>query len=427
MTAGFALLIGLLMLAVCGAFYLYNTLADRRDADNRLALTSHDIQRELLESVYDLDNPAQLFEEEEDELRAANVVVLILDENQRVVGASQERAPQWPLAKDEWRASSFAMGDHTIVVCAPWRARVLELRRETLLLLLLSAVVVALSSMAAWNLVGRTLAPIDQLARQAQAASAESLHVRLGAPSPDTEITRLVSTLNELLGRLERTAAARGRFYAAASHELRTPLQALTGHLEVALSRPRGADDYRGALDESRSQAERLTTLVQDLLLLNQLDADTSRPPAVLLDLVDICENELKRQQPVARQRGLHFQLSLPESCEITAPWSHIEMLIRNLLENCVKYATPEGLVRVQLRGRTLKLYNDSPPIAGWDPDKYFEPFFRPDASRNSQTGGNGLGLAICKAICDTNGWTIELQPDASGVTVTVCFGEKTP
>jgi len=424
MTAGFAVFIGVLMLAVCAAFFIYTKHADRQNADERLALALDEIKSELGSGEHNLDKPDELLREEYDDLRGADVALMVVDTHDKVLATSQKEVPTWPMHNDDWRVTTYTVNNRTIVIGVPWAKTERELRERTLVLLGLSVVVVLLSSVAAWFLVGRTLAPIDNLARQAQAASAESLQVRLGAPSPDTEITRLVDTLNDLLARLERTAAARGRFYAAASHELRTPLQALTGHLEVALSRRRTAHDYEVALDEGRAQAERLTTLVQDLLLLNQLDANTSRPPGVLLDLADICENELAHLRPEAATRGLIIELTLPERCELTAPWHHIEMLVRNLLENAVKYATLGGEVHITLKPGRLKVYNDCAPIEGWDADKYFEPFFRPDASRNSQTGGNGLGLAICKAICDSDGWDIDLRPEKDGMSATVTFSD---
>lgn len=422
MTLGFALFITLLMVAVCAAFFIYTKHADRKNADARLASTAASIWQELSDDEHSLDRPAEFLAEEDDDLRAANAALIIVDRQNRVVAQSQQSVPSWPPRGDDWRILSFESGARRVVIGVPWQEIEESLRQRTAFLLGLSAFVVAASSLGAWVLVGRTLSPIDNLAIQAQVASTDSLRVRLEAPSPDAEIARLVATLNDLLARLGETAALRGRFYAAASHELRTPLQALTGHLEVALSRPRDVTDYRLALSEGHAQAERLTTLVQNLLLLNQLDMETSCPPGVLLDLADMCVSELSPLRALADERNLIIELLLPDACQITAPWNHATMLLRNLLENAVKYATPSGQVRVQLSHDTLTIENDCQSVASWDADKYFEPFFRPDASRNSETGGNGLGLAICKAICQNNRWEITLRQEVGKVSVTVVF-----
>jgi signal transduction histidine kinase len=93
-------------------------------------------------------------------------------------------------------------------------------------------------------------------------------------------------------------------------------------------------------------------------------------------------------------------------------------MLIRNLVENAVKYADPGGQVDIRYnpQAATLVVFNSCLPIEGWLPERTFEPFYRPDASRNSATGGNGLGLTICKAICVANGWKIEVKQVEGGV-----------
>ena len=217
---------------------------------------------------------------------------------------------------------------------------------------------------------------------------------------------------------------SRERFYAAAAHELRTPLQALSGHLEVALSRSRGAEEYRAALGEGHAQTERLTVLVQDLLLLNHLDAQSARPAAVRLDLADLCESELRTLRVLAEKRALKIELDLPERCEINAPWNHVTMLLRNLLENAVKYATSGGNVRVQLKNATLTICNDCVFDNALEPEKLFEPFYRPDTSRTSATGGNGLGLAICRSICQSNNWTIALRAEENSLCATVVFSQ---
>lgn len=422
MTCGFAGYSAVLMVLVCSSYLLYTAHAERRKVDWVLKQAAQDLRTELVTGEHSLRRPQELLAEEEGDLRAVGIAVLIIDPQGRVVAHSRPPVPPWPLGSANWRVTSFTFDGQRVVIGSPWDKVEHRLREHALVLLALTAIVVAASAAGAWMLVGRTLSPIDHLARQAQTASAESLRVRLEAPSADAEIARLVVTLNELLDRLERTAAARGRFYAAASHELRTPLQALAGLLEVALSRERSGDEYRHTLVESHAQTERLTSLVQDLLLLNQLDMATSCPPAVWLDAADICETELAHLTPLAAERGLRVEATLPDHCEMNAPWNHITMLLRNLLENAVKYAEPGGLVRVHLTPANLRIWNEGVPEAGTNLQQYFEPFYRPDAARQSQTGGNGLGLAICKAICDANNWHIDLRIEDGGVGVEVRF-----
>ncbi len=431
MTLGFAFFIALLMLLVCAAFYFYTKHADRKSADILLSQAAREVRQDMQDDENDTSREQNanqvpdVVKETSDNPHSHDLAIIVVDKRGRIIAHTREPFPTWPLRGDSWRATIVQGRAYDVVLAFPWYKNERALRERTLFLLALSVLVVAASSGGAWVLVGRTLSPIDALARQAQAASVEHLFVQLQASSPDVEIARLVSTLNDLLARWSETAQSRERFYAAAAHELRTPLQALGGHLEVALSRPRNAEEYQNALRESHTQTERLTSLVQDLLLLNQLDADTARPSCVSLDLADVCESELRPLRNLAEERALKIELDLPEHCEIEAPWNHVTMLLRNLLENAVKYAPRGGIVRVQLQQTTLTICNDCAFESEMETEKLFEPFFRPDASRTSSTGGNGLGLAICRAICQNNHWTIDLRTEAKTLCAIVVFTSR--
>ncbi|RYG73426.1 HAMP domain-containing protein [bacterium] len=288
--------------------------------------------------------------------------------------------------------------------------------------LVVGCLVVLLSSLGAWILVGRTLSPLHGLAQQVSVASTEDLKVQLQTPSSDVEMVRLVTTLNDLLARLSRTAQQQGRFYATASHELRTPLHSLNLLHEVALSRPREISEYTEALTQSHEKIQWMTRLVQDLLLLNQLDMETGQFESVLLDLADICEGELKHIRPQVEEKSIEVIAPLPDTCELTAPWTHVNMLVHNLVENSAKYCHQGGRIEVKVSPTRFDIWNECDADENFDMEKYFEPFYRPDAVRNSETGGNGLGLPICHAICQANHWEFTLAFEDGGFRAVVGF-----
>jgi signal transduction histidine kinase len=334
---------------------------------------------------------------------------------------------------DDWRlVGGFVVGPksglRTLVIFQSWWAVMHEQAALKLGLLFLSLFAVAAIAGGAWLLVGQTLSPIRRLAAQAGTASVENLHVRLQPPSRDAEVIDLVDTLNGLLERLDETAAAKGRFYAAASHELRTPLQALSGHLEVALSRERSAQEYETFLQEASRQAGRLTSLMRDLLLLHQLDSARPQRRKEPVDLAEVCDSALAQLAPLIDARGLRLQADLASGVEILATPTHAEILVRNLVENATKYASEGGAVTVCLSSITagvrLEVFNECPPVPEWNPEKLFEPFYRPDAARNTRTGGNGLGLAICRSIATANGWTVTLEQETRGARAVALFVE---
>jgi signal transduction histidine kinase len=439
MTVSVTVAFAVWMLLLCLGLLAYTRHMDARQVDNVLNATERTLRHDITpprkadeqeHAAGPFADPAALgavIENHREDLVANHVAALLLTAQGHVLQQSQSHIPPWPLPRNgDWKTRTIAVGSSTLVLGYDWGNIADELRERAITLLALSLCVVAAAAFGAWILVGRTLSPIGRLAQQATTSSAETLHLQLTAPSPDAEIVELVTTLNGLLARLGETAAAKGRFYAAASHELRTPLQALSGHLEVALSRPRPADAYRTTLEEAHTQTRRLTVLVRDLLLLNQLDTATTPPECETVCIAEICDRALRHCQPLIEQHGLRLQTALEQDGEMPAPPAHAEMLLRNLIENAVKFASPGGDVRVALSETpsaiTVMIFNSCAPMENWHAEALFEPFFRLDASRNAKTGGNGLGLAICKAIVLSNRWQIALDHDDHGVRATVGF-----
>ena len=420
MTRGFAAYTAILMLGMCAVYFLSTRYAQHHAANQQLEQN----KRQLTDQINKQPDISihTLISKNESDWQAEGTAVVFVNSAGKIVAHSPGAYFTWPVHGDDWQTRTLSHQNYLIAIGVPWDKVEKRLRRRTLLFLLLSAFLVITLAAGAWVVVGRTLAPLDGLTEAAQKASITNGNLRLQSPSQDAEMVRLVETLNDLLSRQEETMAARGRFYAAAAHELRTPLQALTGHLELAIGRQRSASDYLNALQEGHAQAEQLTDLVQGLLLLNQLETKTARSQEDLLDLADICQTELASLKPSADARRLEIKTIFADNCEITAPWSHVKILLRNILENAVKYAPSNSVVRVQLDKSTFIVCNKEELQQDEDTQKYFEPFYRPDESRASEVGGNGLGLAICKGICEVNNWKISLARDADGIKVEVRF-----
>ncbi len=427
MTFAFSLLLTLFLTLACAGLILFAHRDAAHLAKRTLEGAAEKVEGELTLAAKANRGHAPLSEiqEEERDLAGENLTLTIVGAGGRVLRQSQTQVPPYPLPPHSgWFVKTLKVGEESLIVGLPWWKTERALHRQAAFLVLLSALGCVCASAGAWVLVGRTLSPIRQLTQGALKASVDSPEVRLEAPSEDAEIVGLVNTLNDLLERLQRTTAARGRFYAAASHELRTPLQALSGHLELALTRPREADEYRAVVEEAHRQSGRLTSLVRDLLLLNQLESG-SVPPSEWVSLKETCSRSLKLFALLIESRGLHCTSALADSILVFAPSTHVEMLVRNLTENAAKYAEKGGELRlgitVSSEAVRLEIFNSCRSgLLPWEGEKLFEPFYRPDASRNSETGGNGMGLAICKAISEANGWTLALNRTPEGVQATV-------
>lgn len=165
---------------------------------------------------------------------------------------------------------------------------------------------------------------------------------------------------------------------------------------------------------------------MEDLLLLNQLDVDANRSPKEEVNLTELCETAMTQMEPVISKRHLQVQERLAVEVETIALPTHAGMLVRNLVENAVKYASEGGRVTIDLsptaEGARMEVFDECPMIPIENLDQLFEAFFRPDHSRQSATGGNGLGLAICKAIAIANGWKISLRQENKGIRAIVEF-----
>ena len=429
MTGQFALFVAGLMLLGGAALWKRETLRAEAGVQESLAVAKARARFEMGENEPHGHTILEVSRVAQGEISAGGLSLLVVDGQDRVLWRSRRHSLNWPYYGRDWRVETLSRDGQTLVMARDWKPVEDELHRTALTLLQLGALVIGTTGLGAWVVIGKTLSPLDRLATQARDASIESLQVRLHPPSSDAEMRRLTATLNELLARLEREAQARGRFYAAASHELRTPIQGLLGKLDVAISRPRSAEEYQTIIAGLQNATERLAALVSDLLQLNALEMGQSQSPLETINLAFWVERALQQQLEGIEAKSLPVEARLHD-VELEAPSFHVEILLRNLLENAVKYATPGTALRVGLSaapdGAQLHIENDSNVPPGTDPRDWFEPFFRLDAARGSSTGGNGLGLSIVAALARANGWKVELQTQKGGVLARVWL-PKTP
>lgn len=426
MTALFSLSSALIMVFACGGLIIYARYTAERGASAVLTMAVDKLSRELGDDRESHDFSRSMNEALE-ELQPDNLSLFLISSDGSVLQSSRKVVPaQAPVDGKDWRTARVRVGENWLVIALPWTKTDTSLRALMEYQAILGLFVVLLVTVGAWMLVGRTLSPIGRLSHQANAATVENLRVRLEQPSQDAEIVGLVETLNGLLSRLSETASAKGRFYSAASHELRTPLQALSGHLELALNKDRSKEEYRSTVEEAYRQTRRLIKLTRGLLLLYQLDSSANTPSVEPVDLAAICRDILSQFQSLAEERGLRVRTDMPESAWFSAPATHAEVLVRNLVENAVRYACDGGEVSLLLKTLPdpdrveLRIFDECALSLEWDPDKLFEPFTRLDPSRNAATGGTGLGLAICKSIADANGWALTIRPEANGLLATL-------
>jgi signal transduction histidine kinase len=245
------------------------------------------------------------------------------------------------------------------------------------------------------------------MAHQIAGAGDLSAGARLQLPATQDEIGRLTATFDEMLGRLHDSFQRERRFTADASHELRTPLATLQAILAVIRAERRTPEDYERALDDIAEQAERLRSLVEDLLSLARGDAQqvvTREPVDLSLLLLDVTDS----LRPLAETKDLALLCDTSANLKLMGDTDALIRLFVNLVENAVKY-TEAGQVSVTAQANPDMISVNIADTGIGIPSKHlpyiFNRFYRVDNARTLR--GAGLGLAIAQDIVRAHGGTL--------------------
>ncbi len=299
-----------------------------------------------------------------------------------------------------------------------------EVLRELLVILaLVVPLTLALASAGGLFLANRALQPIDRLTRAAQQISAQDLSQRLNLDLADDEVGRLAHTFDRMLARLDEAFGRQRQFTADASHELRTPLAIMKGQIGVTLHRDRAPADYQIVLTDLEEEVDRLTRLVDDLLLLARADDPSPALPREPVDLPTLLHLVADQVHPLATAKALTVQLHSTAGLCVPGDPDKLFRLFLNLLDNAVKYTPPQGQISIRATGTdpaqaVVEITDSGPGIAADQVEHIFERFHRADAARSRATGGWGLGLAIAQAIAVAHGGEIAAHAAPTGGSV---------
>jgi two-component system heavy metal sensor histidine kinase CusS len=271
----------------------------------------------------------------------------------------------------------------------------------------------------AYAIARRGLAPIARVTSAARLVSSQTIGAaRIDLRGAPAEIAELAETINAMLDRLGEAFRKLKDLGADLAHELRTPVQNLRGEAEVALLKDRSPDEYRAALGAVLEECDRLSRLIDDVLLIERTEA---RPE------LDLAEIDLAREldelrsyyEASASARGIAIAAApAPERLPIRADRTKIRRALGNLIDNAIKY-TPEG-GRVALAARDagpdgveIAIEDQGIGIAPADLERVFDRFFRAEKSRaRAGPGGVGLGLPIARALVRAHGGEVTLESE---------------
>ncbi len=270
---------------------------------------------------------------------------------------------------------------------------------------------------ACWFLVGSALRPVAALRRGAEEITTTQPAARLPVPVADDEVRRLAVTLNDMLGRLERSGARQRSFVADAAHELRSPLTAIRAQLEVGRAHPRDTDWEQTAAD-ALADVERISRLVDDLLVLARIEDGGPRRSPAPVDLAQVVDDVTARAATdvVLRRVG-------DDSVSMLGDVDAVTRIVANLVDNAARHARSEVTVDVRRNGAdgtVLTVTDDGPGIPAEHRETVFERFTRLDDARSRDAGGAGLGLSIVRELVRAQGGDVRLEDNAPGLRAVV-------
>jgi heavy metal sensor kinase len=263
-----------------------------------------------------------------------------------------------------------------------------------------------LSSLAGHFMSRKALRPVAMLASEARRINERNLDIRLPVPQAKDEISDLSRTLNQMLTRIDDAFASVRTFTGNASHELRTPISLLRTEIEVALYRPRPAEEYRATLQRLLEETERMTSLVENLLSLARADGGAEKLSMAPVKLSLLFHQAEKIWTSAMQQAMLDFHVELPGSdLHVLGETQGLVRLLSILLENASKYTPPGGSVtlRAERIGEQIMLsvFDTGFGITPENRDRIFERFFRVSPAGGPTPTGSGLGLALAKWIAE--------------------------
>lgn len=262
-------------------------------------------------------------------------------------------------------------------------------------------------------LVRRALAPVEKITRTASTIGISSdLSQRVGYTGPTDEIGRLATTFDRMIARLHRVFESQKDFVADASHELRTPLTVIRGNVDL-LERNMNEEDRRESLRAIKAEANRMSNVVGDLLMLAEIEAGKGETQEKV-SLKRLVSEELERAQSLAGNRKIIS--GRLENIIINGDAYRLKQLLGNLVSNAIKYTPEGGTITISLfqEGEWARLEVKDTGI-GIPPEhlsRVFDRFYRVDKARSRAGGGTGLGLAIVKEIAEQHGGKVTAKSE---------------
>ncbi|MGI6000329.1 MAG: sensor histidine kinase [Candidatus Merdisoma sp.] len=439
-TLWYACMLVLIVLLLFGFIFSISRSLLQRESDSRLEELVLDFADEIdfENGVYELDDDVRFYEN--------GVIFSIYDEQGRLIAGS---VPTGFPADTTLKAFSFqtfsASGNAWSVYDAalPYgEEQILWIRgilpsetlfsvERTLFFVLLVAcpLLIAVALLVGYSITRRAFLPIEEIRRTAETIGAGGdLSARIPTERTQGEIRQLAETFNEMFGRLETSFEHERQFTSDASHELRTPVAVITSQAEYSLLPDATPEEQREGLEVILEQAQKMSALISQLLMLARADNGTQQLTMAPVDLSLLASMTAEQCREAAARRQIRLDCEIAPGIMTEGDQASLVRVFLNLLENAIQYGRPGGFVKLTLAVQNdfavCSIADDGIGIARENLERIWQRFYRVDPSRNPGGSNTGLGLSLVKWIIEAHHGTIEAE---SGLGKGSCFTFRLP
>ena len=439
-TLWYACMLVLIVLLLFGFIFSISRSLLQRESDSRLEELVLDFADEIdfENGVYELDDDVRFYEN--------GVIFSIYDEQGRLIAGS---VPTGFPADTTLKAFSFqtfsASGNAWSVYDAalPYgEEQILWIRgilpSETLfsvertlffVLLIACPLLIAVALLVGYSITRRAFLPIEEIRRTAETIGAGGdLSARIPTERTQGEIRQLAETFNEMFGRLETSFEHERQFTSDASHELRTPVAVITSQAEYSLLPDATPEEQREGLEVILEQAQKMSALISQLLMLARADSGTQQLTMAPVDLSLLASMTAEQCREAAARRQIRLDCEIAPGIMTEGDQASLVRVFLNLLENAIQYGRPGGFVKLTLAVQNdfavCSIADDGIGIARENLERIWQRFYRVDPSRNPGGSNTGLGLSLVKWIIEAHHGTIEAE---SGLGKGSCFTFRLP
>jgi heavy metal sensor kinase len=267
---------------------------------------------------------------------------------------------------------------------------------------LMFPLMISAAAIAGQRMSRRILAPVQNMASRAGEITSSRLHERLPVNGAGDELDNLAQVFNRTLSRLDDSFRQLKQFTADASHELRTPLSAIRSVGEVGMERDGTREEYRELVGSMLEEVNRLTRLVDELLMISRADSGSLRLARSSVDVGELVRQTIALMEPLAEEKEQRLILADEEDAVIQADPVFLRQALINVVHNAIKYSPSGATTTLRIgkeggRSVVISVEDAGPGIASEHVAHIFDRFYRVDQGRSREAGGFGLGLAIAQ------------------------------